>query len=75
MTKTTTAAAAADSETPLCGSPPFCPRHAVSRKVKELPTYKDVDFRNNLQKVYVSAEEKEKVLDKLHRDVEVNLVH
>jgi hypothetical protein len=29
---------------------------------KELPTYKDVDFRNNLQKVYVSSEEKEKVL-------------
>ena len=41
---------------------------------KELPTYKDVDFRNNLQKVYVSSEEKEKVLDKLHRDVEVKLL-
>ncbi|KAG7278897.1 hypothetical protein CRUP_036411 [Coryphaenoides rupestris] len=39
-------------------------------KVKELPTYKDVDFRNNMQKVYVSDEEKEKILDKLNRDVE-----
>ncbi|XP_056462807.1 phosphatidylinositol 5-phosphate 4-kinase type-2 gamma-like [Gadus chalcogrammus] len=43
---------------------------SFKEKGKELPTYKDVDFRNNLQKVYVSSEEKEKVLDKLHRDVE-----
>ncbi|CAL8335929.1 unnamed protein product [Lota lota] len=42
---------------------------SFKEKVKELPTYKDIDFRNNLQKVYVSAEEKEKVLDKLNRDV------
>lgn len=40
-------------------------------KVKELPTFKDVDFRNNMQKVYVSEEEKEKILDKLGRDIEV----
>ncbi|XP_012697187.1 phosphatidylinositol 5-phosphate 4-kinase type-2 gamma isoform X2 [Clupea harengus] len=39
-------------------------------KVKELPTYKDVDFRNNLQKVYVTEEEKEKLMEKLNRDVE-----
>ncbi|XP_035244489.1 phosphatidylinositol 5-phosphate 4-kinase type-2 gamma-like isoform X1 [Anguilla anguilla] len=39
-------------------------------KVKELPTYKDVDFRNNLQKVYVSEEEKDRVMEKLSRDVE-----
>uniref|UniRef100_A0A7N8YFQ2 Phosphatidylinositol 5-phosphate 4-kinase type-2 gamma n=1 Tax=Mastacembelus armatus TaxID=205130 RepID=A0A7N8YFQ2_9TELE len=39
-------------------------------QVKELPTYKDVDFRNNMQRVYVSAEEKEKIMDKLHRDIE-----
>ncbi|KAJ8390178.1 hypothetical protein AAFF_G00109170 [Aldrovandia affinis] len=39
-------------------------------KVKELPTFKDVDFRNNMQKVYVSEEQKEKVLEKLNRDVE-----
>ncbi|XP_030624959.1 phosphatidylinositol 5-phosphate 4-kinase type-2 gamma isoform X2 [Chanos chanos] len=39
-------------------------------KVKELPTYKDVDFRNNMQKVYVTEEQKEKILEKLNRDVE-----
>ncbi|KAJ8258985.1 hypothetical protein COCON_G00179970 [Conger conger] len=39
-------------------------------KVKELPTYKDVDFRNNMQKVYVSEEEKDRVMEKLNRDVE-----
>uniref|UniRef100_A0A8C2YYP3 Phosphatidylinositol 5-phosphate 4-kinase type-2 gamma n=1 Tax=Cyclopterus lumpus TaxID=8103 RepID=A0A8C2YYP3_CYCLU len=38
--------------------------------VKELPTYKDVDFRNNMQKVYVSDDEKEKIVDKLNRDIE-----
>uniref|UniRef100_A0AAX7TS22 Phosphatidylinositol 5-phosphate 4-kinase type-2 gamma n=1 Tax=Astatotilapia calliptera TaxID=8154 RepID=A0AAX7TS22_ASTCA len=38
--------------------------------VKELPTYKDVDFMNNMQKVYVSDEEKEKIMDKLNRDTE-----
>ncbi|KAK3519241.1 hypothetical protein QTP70_022238 [Hemibagrus guttatus] len=39
-------------------------------KVKELPTFKDVDFRNNMQKVYVTDEQKEKILEKLNRDVE-----
>ncbi|XP_026163111.1 phosphatidylinositol 5-phosphate 4-kinase type-2 gamma-like [Mastacembelus armatus] len=43
---------------------------SFKEKVKELPTYKDVDFRNNMQRVYVSAEEKEKIMDKLHRDIE-----
>ncbi|XP_071403081.1 phosphatidylinositol 5-phosphate 4-kinase type-2 gamma-like isoform X3 [Centroberyx affinis] len=43
---------------------------SFKEKVKELPTYKDVDFRNNMQKVYVSDEEKEKVMEKLNRDVE-----
>ncbi|XP_029906770.1 phosphatidylinositol 5-phosphate 4-kinase type-2 gamma-like [Myripristis murdjan] len=43
---------------------------SFKEKVKELPTYKDVDFRNNMQKVYVSDEEKEKLMDKLNRDVE-----
>ncbi|KAM7422382.1 hypothetical protein PAMA_010439 [Pampus argenteus] len=47
---------------------------SFKEKVKELPTYKDVDFRNNMQKVYVSDEEKEKVMDKLNRDIEF-LVH
>lgn len=39
---------------------------------KELPTFKDMDFRNNMQKVYVSEEEKEKFMEKLNRDVEVS---
>lgn len=30
-----------------------------------------MDFRNNMQKVYVSEEEKEKFMEKLNRDVEV----
>uniref|UniRef100_A0A669D4X1 Phosphatidylinositol 5-phosphate 4-kinase type-2 gamma n=1 Tax=Oreochromis niloticus TaxID=8128 RepID=A0A669D4X1_ORENI len=38
--------------------------------VKELPTFKDMDFRNNMQKVYVTEEEKEKFMEKLNRDVE-----
>ncbi|MED6273304.1 Phosphatidylinositol 5-phosphate 4-kinase type-2 gamma [Characodon lateralis] len=37
---------------------------------KELPTFKDMDFRNNMQKVYVTDEEKEKFMEKLNRDVE-----
>ncbi|XP_041745136.1 phosphatidylinositol 5-phosphate 4-kinase type-2 gamma-like [Coregonus clupeaformis] len=43
---------------------------SLKEKEKELPTYKDVDFRNNMQKVYVSEEEKERIMDKLNRDVE-----
>ncbi|XP_033939808.1 phosphatidylinositol 5-phosphate 4-kinase type-2 gamma-like [Pseudochaenichthys georgianus] len=43
---------------------------SFKEKVKELPTYKDVDFRNKMQKVYVSAEEREKIMDKLNRDIE-----
>ncbi|XP_070766633.1 phosphatidylinositol 5-phosphate 4-kinase type-2 gamma isoform X2 [Enoplosus armatus] len=37
---------------------------------KELPTFKDMDFRNNMQKVYVTEEQKEKLMEKLNRDVE-----
>uniref|UniRef100_A0A3P8ZN25 Phosphatidylinositol 5-phosphate 4-kinase type-2 gamma n=1 Tax=Esox lucius TaxID=8010 RepID=A0A3P8ZN25_ESOLU len=43
-------------------------------RVKELPTYKDMDFRNNMQKVYVNEEQKEKVMEKLNRDVEVSTI-
>lgn len=39
-------------------------------RVKELPTFKDVDFRNNMQKVYVTEEDKEKFVEKVNRDVE-----
>lgn len=40
-------------------------------KGKELPTFKDMDFRNNMQKVYVTEEQKEKFMEKVNRDVEV----
>ncbi|XP_008318357.2 phosphatidylinositol 5-phosphate 4-kinase type-2 gamma-like, partial [Cynoglossus semilaevis] len=43
---------------------------SFKEKDKELPTYKDMDFRNKMQKVYVGEEEKEKILDKLNRDTE-----
>ncbi|KAI4878353.1 hypothetical protein NFI96_033704 [Prochilodus magdalenae] len=39
-------------------------------KEKELPTFKDMDFRNNMQRIYISDEETEKLMDKLNRDVE-----
>ncbi|XP_062842794.1 phosphatidylinositol 5-phosphate 4-kinase type-2 gamma [Trichomycterus rosablanca] len=39
-------------------------------KEKDLPTFKDVDFRNNMQKVHISDEEKQKLMEKLHRDVD-----
>ncbi|GLD50539.1 phosphatidylinositol 5-phosphate 4-kinase type-2 gamma, partial [Lates japonicus] len=46
-------------------------REASDKKlVKELPTFKDMDFRNNMQKVYVTEEQKEKFMEKLNRDVE-----
>lgn len=31
-----------------------------------------MDFRNNMQKVFASDEEKEKLMEKLNRDVEVS---
>ncbi|XP_015226041.1 PREDICTED: phosphatidylinositol 5-phosphate 4-kinase type-2 gamma-like [Cyprinodon variegatus] len=43
---------------------------SFKEKVKELPTYKDADFLNYMQKIYVSDEEKEKLMDKLSRDTE-----
>lgn len=48
-----------------------CIIYLFTPKVKELPTFKDMDFRNNMQKVYVTEEEKEKFMEKLNRDVEV----
>ncbi|XP_076832962.1 phosphatidylinositol 5-phosphate 4-kinase type-2 gamma [Brachyhypopomus gauderio] len=35
-----------------------------------LPMLKDIDFRNNMQHIYISDEEKEKLLAKLNRDIE-----
>ncbi|KAK2862259.1 hypothetical protein Q5P01_001792 [Channa striata] len=43
---------------------------SCKEKVKEVPTYKDTDFRNNMQKVYVSNEEKASIMEKLNRDIE-----
>ncbi|XP_061779422.1 phosphatidylinositol 5-phosphate 4-kinase type-2 gamma-like isoform X2 [Nerophis lumbriciformis] len=43
---------------------------SFKEKVKELPTFKDVDFMNNMQKIYVSDEQKEIIMDKLSRDIE-----
>ncbi|XP_049588645.1 phosphatidylinositol 5-phosphate 4-kinase type-2 gamma isoform X2 [Syngnathus scovelli] len=42
----------------------------LKEKVKELPTYKDMDFMNNMQKIYVCDEVKESVMGKLNRDIE-----
>ncbi|MCJ8744692.1 hypothetical protein PDJAM_G00121400 [Pangasius djambal] len=39
-------------------------------KEKDLPTFKDMDFRNNMQRIYISNEEKEKLMEKLNRDVD-----
>lgn len=43
-------------------------------KAKELPTYKDNDFINDGQKIYIDEENKKIFLDKLRKDVEVNAV-
>ncbi|XP_055077840.1 phosphatidylinositol 5-phosphate 4-kinase type-2 gamma-like isoform X2 [Periophthalmus magnuspinnatus] len=43
---------------------------SCKEKVKELPTFKDIDFKNNLQKIYMDEDEKEKLMDKLNRDIE-----
>ncbi|RXN11539.1 phosphatidylinositol 5-phosphate 4-kinase type-2 gamma [Labeo rohita] len=60
----------------LGGSPTTWPSgwQKFNIQVKELPTFKDVDFRNKMQRVYISEEEKGKLFDKLNRDVEF-LVH
>uniref|UniRef100_A0A8C7YUJ6 Phosphatidylinositol 5-phosphate 4-kinase type-2 gamma n=1 Tax=Oryzias sinensis TaxID=183150 RepID=A0A8C7YUJ6_9TELE len=46
------------------------PLMRIQCMVKDLPGHKDADFRNNVQKLYVSAEEKEKLMEKLNRDIE-----
>uniref|UniRef100_A0A673BFX5 Phosphatidylinositol 5-phosphate 4-kinase type-2 alpha n=1 Tax=Sphaeramia orbicularis TaxID=375764 RepID=A0A673BFX5_9TELE len=42
-------------------------------KAKELPTYKDNDFINDGQKIYIDGENKKMFLEKLRKDVEVCL--
>uniref|UniRef100_A0A8C9VMF8 Phosphatidylinositol 5-phosphate 4-kinase type-2 alpha n=1 Tax=Scleropages formosus TaxID=113540 RepID=A0A8C9VMF8_SCLFO len=41
-------------------------------KTKELPTYKDNDFINDGQKIYIDEDNKKMFLDKLKKDVEVS---
>lgn len=43
-------------------------------KAKELPTYKDNDFINDGQKIYIDEENKKIFLEKLRKDVEVNAI-
>ncbi|XP_018424949.1 PREDICTED: phosphatidylinositol 5-phosphate 4-kinase type-2 gamma isoform X1 [Nanorana parkeri] len=40
-------------------------------KIKELPTFKDMDFLNMSQKLYVDEEQKKTFMEKLKRDVEL----
>lgn len=40
-------------------------------QAKELPTYKDNDFINDGQKIYIDEENKKMFLEKLRKDVEV----
>lgn len=40
-------------------------------QAKELPTYKDNDFINDGQKIYIDDENKKMFLEKLRKDVEV----
>uniref|UniRef100_A0A665WD63 Phosphatidylinositol 5-phosphate 4-kinase type-2 alpha n=1 Tax=Echeneis naucrates TaxID=173247 RepID=A0A665WD63_ECHNA len=42
------------------------------RRAKELPTYKDNDFINDGQKIYINEENKKMFLEKLRKDVEVH---
>ncbi|XP_053311740.1 phosphatidylinositol 5-phosphate 4-kinase type-2 gamma [Spea bombifrons] len=47
-----------------------CREASDKEKVKDLPTFKDMDFLNMSQKVYVDDEQKKAFMDKLKRDVE-----
>lgn len=44
-------------------------------QAKELPTYKDNDFINDGQKIYIDEENKKMFLEKLRKDVEVCFDH
>lgn len=45
--------------------------HNLQYQAKELPTYKDNDFINDGQKIYIDGENKKMFLEKLRKDVEV----
>lgn len=55
----------------------FCPYRSLiyitDGQAKELPTYKDNDFINDGQKIYIDEENKKMFLEKLRKDVEVRL--
>lgn len=46
---------------------------ATAGQAKELPTYKDNDFINDGQKIYIDEENKKMFLEKLRKDVEVRI--
>lgn len=50
--------------------------YITNGQAKELPTYKDNDFINDGQKIYIDEENKKMFLEKLRKDVEVcQLIH
>ena len=49
----------------------MCGHLLPGRQAKELPTYKDNDFINDGQKIYIDEENKKMFLEKLRKDVEV----
>uniref|UniRef100_A0A669BHW8 Phosphatidylinositol 5-phosphate 4-kinase type-2 alpha n=1 Tax=Oreochromis niloticus TaxID=8128 RepID=A0A669BHW8_ORENI len=49
--------------------------HEKKNTAKELPTYKDNDFINDGQKIYINEENKKMFLEKLRKDVEVCVRH
>ncbi|GLD54860.1 phosphatidylinositol 5-phosphate 4-kinase type-2 alpha isoform X2 [Lates japonicus] len=44
--------------------------YCAMKHAKELPTYKDNDFINDGQKIYIDEENKKMFLEKLRKDVE-----
>lgn len=46
----------------------------MGHQAKELPTYKDNDFINDGQKIYIDDDNKKMFLEKLRKDVEVCVV-
>lgn len=67
------------SQQPLAGlNGAFCVYwsliYVTDGQAKELPTYKDNDFINDGQKIYIDEENKKMFLEKLRKDVEVCLL-
>lgn len=67
------------SQQPLAGlNGAFCVYwsliYVTDGQAKELPTYKDNDFINDGQKIFIDEENKKMFLEKLRKDVEVCLL-